>query len=109
MLLRIRLWAPTWYQVAAQHFASGPFEQLLYTSTVCLAVSCLDGHSDLGLRLTKTGGYWTGFVASAQDGDLHKFWIEGTGSSGFKRDPYARELAADAGFPDSSSIIRFSF
>ena len=25
----------------------------------------LDGHSDLGLRLTKTGDYWTGFVASA--------------------------------------------
>ena len=70
MLLRIRLWAPTWCRVAAQHFAFGPLEQLLYTSTVCLAVSCLDGHSDLGLRLTKTGSYWTGFVTSVQEGDI---------------------------------------
>ena|SRR2546423_1201860 len=39
-------------------------------------------------------------------GDLYKFWVDGTGSSGFKRDPYARELATDAAFPNCSSIIR---
>src|SRR5271154_6087918 len=30
----------------------------------------LDSHSDLGLRLTKTGSYWTGFVTSVQEGDI---------------------------------------
>jgi 1,4-alpha-glucan branching enzyme len=67
----------------------------------------LDGHSDEAQLLAKTGGYWTGFVVSAQEGDLYKFWVDGAGTSGFKRDPYARELASDAEFPHCSSIIRF--
>jgi 1,4-alpha-glucan branching enzyme len=86
-----RVWAPR----AAAVYLNGVFGGVT-----------LDGHSDPSLLLTNTGGYWTGFVALAQERDLYKFWIEGAGSYGFKRDPYARELATDAEFPDSSSIIR---
>jgi 1,4-alpha-glucan branching enzyme len=50
-------------------------------------------------------GYWTAFQAGAQDGDQYQFWVAGTGSNGYKRDPYARELAA-AGFPNCFCILR---
>ncbi len=50
-------------------------------------------------------GYWTGFQAGARDGDQYRFWVAGTGSNGYKRDPYARELAA-SGFPNCFSILR---
>jgi 1,4-alpha-glucan branching enzyme len=50
-------------------------------------------------------GYWTGFQAGAQDGDRYRFWVAGEGSSGYKRDPCARELAPD-GFPNSFGILR---
>jgi len=51
-------------------------------------------------------GYWTGFVAGAAAGDEYKFYVAGTGSSGYKRDPYARELAADPAFPHCNCIVR---
>ena len=51
-------------------------------------------------------GYWTGFVDTAEEGDLYHFWVAGPGSSGYKRDPYARELATDQPFPNCSCIIR---
>lgn len=51
-------------------------------------------------------GYWTGFVAEAVDGDLYRFWVNGAGSSGYKRDPYARQLATDNPFPNCSCQIR---
>src|ERR1700678_1471147 len=50
-------------------------------------------------------GYWTGFQTGAKDGDRYRFWVTGEGSSGYKRDPYARELAPD-GFPNSFSFLR---
>ena len=37
-------------------------------------------------------GFWAGFVPGLKDGDLYRFYVVGTGSEGFKRDPYAREL-----------------
>jgi 1,4-alpha-glucan branching enzyme len=53
-------------------------------------------------------GYWTGFQAGANDGDQYRFWVVGPGTSGYKRDPYARELATANEFPNCFSIIRAS-
>jgi len=53
-------------------------------------------------------GYWSGFVAEAADGDTYIYYVVGAGSSGTKRDPYARELANDpaAPFPICNAILR---
>jgi 1,4-alpha-glucan branching enzyme len=52
-------------------------------------------------------GYWTGFLPGAADGDLYHFWVVGTSPTpGYKRDPYAREMATDAAFPTCSCVIR---
>ena len=40
-----------------------------------------------------------------KDGDLYRFYVVGTGSEGFKRDPYARELEFN-GYPDCNCIVR---
>ncbi len=40
-------------------------------------------------------GHWTGFVDGLRDGSPYKMWVVGEGSSGFKRDPRARELTQD--------------
>jgi 1,4-alpha-glucan branching enzyme len=50
-------------------------------------------------------GYWTGYQDGARDGDLYRFWVHGAGSSGYKRDPYARELDPKD-FPNCFSILR---
>jgi 1,4-alpha-glucan branching enzyme len=50
-------------------------------------------------------GYWTGYQDGARDGDRYRFWVQGAGSSGNKRDPYARELEPD-GFPNCFCILR---
>lgn len=56
--------------------------------------------------LAKDGrGYWTGFQNGARDGDHYHFWVEGAGSRGYKRDPYARELDP-RNFPNCFAILR---
>jgi 1,4-alpha-glucan branching enzyme len=50
-------------------------------------------------------GYWTGYAPGARVGDRYGFWVVGSGGSGFKRDPYARELADPDQFPRSSAIL----
>ena len=50
-------------------------------------------------------GFWAGFVPGIKDGDLYRFYVVGTGSEGFKRDPYARELEFN-GYPDCNCIVR---
>jgi len=42
--------------------------------------------------LENRNGYWTGFLADVGEGAMYKFWVEGQGDAGPKRDPYAREL-----------------
>src|SRR5947208_9109594 len=37
-------------------------------------------------------GYWHGFIPGVADRDTYKYWITGPAGSGWKRDPYAREL-----------------
>ena len=53
-------------------------------------------------------GYWSGFVANAAEGDTYGFYVVGAGSSGYKRDPYARELANDPAlpFPVCRAVLR---
>ncbi len=58
------------------------------------------------LMVKDTNGYWTGFVAGAREGDPYTFYVVGSGSRGVKRDPYARELAVGAPFPNCSCLIR---
>jgi 1,4-alpha-glucan branching enzyme len=60
-------------------------------------------------RLVPLGdGTWAGFVPSLGEGDPYLFWVRGPlgGSEGFKRDPYARELASKPDFPNCPCLIR---
>ena len=50
-------------------------------------------------------GYWSGYQDGARDGDRYRFWVQGKGSSGTKRDPRARELDPE-NFPDCFGILR---
>ena len=86
-----RVWAPR---------ASGVFLNGTLGGEACT------GQSPDLLLANDGRGYWTGFFPAAAGGDLYRFLVIGTGSTGNKRDPYARELATDAPFPASSSILR---
>lgn len=48
-------------------------------------------------------GTWGAFVQNLADGDPYLFWVQGSGSSGLKRDPRARELTAN--YPDSECLV----
>lgn len=50
---------------------------------------------DSATLLVKNGNHWSGFIPGVTDGTEYKFFVEGRGSTGFKRDPYARELTPD--------------
>jgi 1,4-alpha-glucan branching enzyme len=63
--------------------------------------------ADPGLLLQKdNAGYWAGFLPRAGEGDPYKFYVVGTGSRGYKRDPYARELTFDPPFPHANCLLR---
>ncbi|MBV8831507.1 MAG: alpha amylase C-terminal domain-containing protein [Acidobacteriaceae bacterium] len=85
-----RAWGP----LATEVYVTGEFGGIVYSN---------DADS---LMAKDANGYWTGFIPEARAGDLYRFWVNGPGSRGFKRDPYARELARDNAFPNCSSIIR---
>jgi 1,4-alpha-glucan branching enzyme len=86
-----RVWAPR----ALEVYVNGVFnDQILATQ------------SDSNLLAKDANGYWTGFITGAKEGDLYNFYVIGSGSNGYKRDPYARELATDNPFPNCSCIIR---
>jgi 1,4-alpha-glucan branching enzyme len=86
-----RAWAP----LATAVYINGTF-----------AGSLLTGPTDDLLLAKDANGYWTGFVGSAREGDPYRFWVVGPGGSGYKRDPYARELAPASAFPNCDSLIR---
>lgn len=50
-------------------------------------------------------GFWGGFFQGVAEGDPYRFYVVGEGSEGFKRDPYARELAFD-NYPNCGCIVR---
>ncbi len=85
-----RVWAPR---------ATAVYLNGVFSGTIC------DQQTDDRLLLNDGAGTWTGFQPGAQDGDTYRFWITGTGSTGYKRDPYARELSPD-GFPNCFAILR---
>jgi len=85
-----RVWAPR----ATAVYLNGSFAGAVH-----------DQQTEERLLSKDASGYWTGFQAGARDGDPYRYWVVGTGSSGYKRDPYARELAASS-FPDCFSILR---
>lgn len=66
----------------------------------------LTGQTDNLLLAKDANGHWTGVVASAKEGGPYRFWVAGPGGSGYKRDPYSRELAPAAAFPNCNSPIR---
>jgi 1,4-alpha-glucan branching enzyme len=53
-------------------------------------------------------GTFAGGVAGLSEGSAYLFWVVGPldGSSGFKRDPYARELATAPPFPNCPCLVR---
>jgi 1,4-alpha-glucan branching enzyme len=85
-----RVWAPR----ASAIYLNGSFGGVVY-----------DQQTDARLLASDGTGYWTGFQANAVDGDTYRFWVVGAGGSGYKRDPYARELSP-TGFPNCFSILR---
>src|SRR5688572_14987338 len=50
--------------------------------------------------LKRQDGSWGGFMPGLADGSRYRFYVVGRGSSGFKRDPWARELGTDPPYPD---------
>ena len=86
-----RAWAP----LANAVYLNGTF-----------AGSAMTGQSESFLLANDGHGYWTGFVSGAREGDPYRFWVEGPGGKGYKRDPYARELSSAASFPNCDSLIR---
>ena len=49
-------------------------------------------------------GTFGGALAGAGEGTRYLLWVEGSGSTGLKRDPRARELTAN--FPSSNCVVR---
>jgi 1,4-alpha-glucan branching enzyme len=60
--------------------------------------------SDLSLARAHDGT-WSAFVAGVTETDEYKFFVIGTGSSGYKRDPYARSLTRIPAFPHANCEI----
>ena len=56
-----------------------------------------------GLLETRPGGHWAGSLPEVKDGAFYKFWVQGTGTSGPKRDPYARDL--EDAWPNPKYIV----
>lgn len=50
-------------------------------------------------------GHWTGFFPGVADGTQYRFFVVGQQGSGFKRDPWARELELN-GYPNCNCIVR---
>jgi len=58
--------------------------------------------------LRRDDGTWAGFIPNLAEGAPYRFYVVGEASSGFKRDPWARELGTNPPFPDCDCLIRAS-
>ncbi len=88
-----RVWAPRAHEV----YVNGVFDGISMIGQTSNLLMQKDAH-----------GYWSGFIRSAGEGDTYRFYVVGEGSSGYKRDPYARELANDPDlpFPVCPAVVR---
>ena len=55
------------------------------------------------------GGHWAGFFPNLNDGDQYLFYVNGIGTTGYKRDPHSRVLTFLPSFPQSNCILRNPF
>jgi 1,4-alpha-glucan branching enzyme len=66
-----------------------------------------DWAQDASCRLAPIGnGHWAIFIPALKDGDAYMYFVEGEGTSGYKRDPHARLLTVDPPFPQAHSVLR---
>lgn len=86
-----KVWAPR----ATSVYLSGRFAGVSY-----------DEQTSDRLLSKDARGYWTGFQAGAADGDPYRYWVSGSGTSGYKRDPYAAELGPASAFPNCFGLLR---
>jgi 1,4-alpha-glucan branching enzyme len=86
----------------------GPSAQAVYLNGQFGGASTWTMAANPDLLLVRDGsGYWTGFLPGIVDGDLYKYYVVGPpgGSTGYKRDPYARELTPSTTFPIGVNCI----
>ena len=63
-----------------------------------------NGWSDHAL-MRSANGYWFAFVPGVKEGDQYKFYVSGQGTTGYKRDPYARSLTLNPAFPVCNCFV----
>jgi 1,4-alpha-glucan branching enzyme len=62
---------------------------------------------DAGSLLAQIGdGHWASFVPGLKAGDQYLFYVDGAGTSGYKRDPRARLLTFQPAFPQANCVLR---
>ena len=83
-----RVWAPHALQV---HVALDPTGDFTPSESTALVHDPATGH-------------WTGFVAGVSDGAQYLFYVVGQGNSGYKRDPWAREISGS--YPEFVCAVR---
>lgn len=67
-----------------------------------------DWNHNQAAKLAQTGdGIWGGFVPDLKEGERYMFYVVGPpgGTEGLKRDPYARDLTDDPGWPDCQCLL----
>lgn len=50
-------------------------------------------------------GYWSLYVPGVKELDQYKYYVEGIGTTGWKRDPYARSLTRDPPYPNCNCSV----
>lgn len=61
---------------------------------------------DDAVELNRRGDYFSGYLPGVKEGDEYKFYVEGQIGGHHKRDPYARELGTDPGYPYCNCVVR---
>src|SRR6185436_14657251 len=95
--------------------ASFPLGATLTDSGVCFRLWAPDANA-VSIRGTfnnwsdtalahRGDGTWAAFVPGVTADDQYRFFVTGQGSTGYKRDPFARSLTRLPAFPDSNCEI----